>query len=558
MKLKLFIIAMMVSTISIKAQIHQWTKGIIGTGNTAVHGKKTYVDPTGNAIYSYGEHEDFDSENSVTLDPGGIAIVLTAEFQSACYLIKMTPEGQLIWGQTFTASSYVFFRDLKTDAAGNCYVIGIFRGTMDVDNSSNDYILENEDPTSFIVKLNADGEFEWAQQYENMEISSISIRSNALFCAGIFVGQCDFDNSPSSAQYSSQGISDCFVLRLNTDGEYQWVKIIESPSLIHNEIITNISTTPTGGLNITGLFSNSTDFNPDAGVTTLTAIGESDIFVMQLNGIGDFQWAHSIGSNLIDNPTSLNTAPSGAIYLTGVRAQPTNIEPYEDILIIKFSDLGDLLWSKSIGGSYSDQAISSTIDENENLYISGNTSSFDLDFDPGINEAYQVIDPTVVSIGYILKLNSDGNFVWVTSLNGTNNDIWSVSYKNGALYTTGSFIDSIDMAPGDPFYQLNGNTQNHCSYLSKLDVTNVLDLSDKDALVDVPFKLFPNPSQSIIFIESENGGNITLYDLKGSIMMQQTSQQQLTALNIETLSSGVYLVEVEKNGKKVTQTLMKD
>lgn len=557
MKTMLFLLTTIIGTTCIHGQIHQWTKGIIGTGNTAVHGKKTHVESSGNAIYSYGEHEDFDSENSVTFDPTGIAMELTGEFYSACYLIKTTPEGQLIWGQTFSASSYVFFRDLKTDAAGNCYVIGIFRGTMDVDNSSNESILDNEDPTSFIVKLNAAGEFVWAQQYENMEISSISIRSNALFCAGIFMGQCDFDNSPSSAQYSSQGLSDCFVLRLNTDGEYQWVKIIESPSPIHNEIITNISTTPTGGLNITGLFSNSTDFNPDAGVTTLTAIGEADIFVMQLNGIGDFQWAHSIGSNLIDNPTSLNTAPTGAIYLTGVRAQLTNVEPYEDILLIKFSDLGDLLWSKSIGGSNSDQAISSTIDENENLYVSGNTSSLDLDFDPGINEAYQAIDPTVVSIGYILKLNSDGNFVWVTSLNGTNNDIWSISYKNGALYTTGSFVDSIDMAPGDPFYQLNGNTQNHCSYLSKLDVTQTLHTDELDATQSLPFSLYPNPVQSFVLATVEIGSIVSIYDLSGAIVVQQTVTEQPTAINIESLNAGTYLVQVLHDGKAVNQKLVK-
>ena len=554
MKTNLLLIAAIACTISINAQVHEWTKG---TGNTAIHGNKTYVEPSGNAIYTYGEHSDFDSENSVTLDPGGIAQVLTGEFASSYYLIKMTPEGQLMWAQTFSASSYVFIQDISTDAAGNCYIAGVFLGTMDVDNSSNNYTLTtNTDLTSFIVKLAADGEFLWAQQYDKMAITTIAIRSNALFCAGYFIDQCDFDNSVSSSvPYTSQGGSDCFVMRLNTEGEHQWVKILGSSG--NTEYITDISTTPTGMLNITGSFWNSVDFNPDAGVTTLNAVGEMDIFILQLSATGEFQWAQSVGSPIIDAPTSLNTASTGAIYITGVKAQANHIEPYEDITIFKFSNLGNLLWSKTIGGIDMDQAISSTLDENENLYVTGDFGSMDLDFDPGIGEVYQDIDPTLGSIGYILKLTSDGDFVWVTSLDGTSNSIWSASYHNGALYTTGSFFNSLDMAPGTPFYQLDGNTENYNSYLCKLDVSQTLDASELNTEIS-PFKLYPNPSQSVVYAKLEQGSIVTVYDLAGTALMQETGQQEPTALNIDALASGTYLVEVSQNGRKSVQKLVKE
>ena len=557
MRTTLLLIAVIACAISVDAQIHEWSKGIIGTGNTAIHGNKTYVEPSGNAVYTYGEHSDFDSENSITLDPGGIAQELTGEFASSYYLIKMTPDGQLIWGQTFSASSYVFIQDISTDAAGNCYIAGVFLGTMDVDYSSNNYTLTtNTDLTSFVVKLAADGEFLWAQQYDKMAITTIAIRSNALFCAGYFIDLCDFDNSASSVPYTAQGGSDCFVMRLNTEGEHQWVKILGSSG--NTEYITDISTTPTGMLNVTGSFWNSVDFNPDAGITMLSAVGEMDIFILQLSATGEFQWAQRVGSPIIDAPTSLNTAPSGAIYITGVKAQATNIEPYEDILIYKFSDLGNLVWSKTMEGIDMDQAISSTLDENENLYVTGDFSSTDLDFDPGIGEVYQDIDPIVGSIGYLLKLDSDGDFVWVTSLNGTTNSIWSASYHNGALYTTGSFINSLDMAPGIPYYQLDGNTENYNSYLCKLDVTQTLDIQDLDAQQDLPFKLYPNPAQFVVYAELEPGSLVTVYDLAGATLLQEAGHQQQIALNIEALSSGTYLVEVLQNGQKSVQKLVKD
>ena len=557
MKTKLLSIIAIACVISVNAQVHEWSKGIIGTGNTAIHGYKTYVEPSGNAIYTYGEHSDFDSENSITLDPGGIDQVLTGEFASSYYLIKMTPEGQLMWARTFSSSSYVFIQDISTDAAGNCYIAGVFLGTMDVDNSSNNYTLTtNTDLTSFIVKLAANGDFLWAQQYDKMALTTIAIRSNALFCAGYFIDQCDFDNSASSVPYNAQGGSDCFVMRLNTEGEHQWVKIIESSG--NTEYITDISTTPTGMLNITGNFQNPADFNPDAGITTLTAVGEIDIFILQLSATGEFQWVQRVGSPIIDAPTSLNTAPSGAIYITGIKSQTTNIEPYEDILIYKFSNLGNLLWSKTIGGIDMDQAISSTLDENENLYVSGDFSSMDLDFDPGIGEVYQDIDPILGSIGYLLKLDSDGDFIWVTSLNGTTNSIWSASYHNGALYTTGSFINSIDMAPGIPYYQLDGNTENYNSYLCKLDVTQTLDAGELNTEQISPFKIYPNPAQSVVLVQLEPESILTVYDLTGALLIQKTCLQQPIALNIEALSSGTYLVEVEHNGQKSVQKLVKD
>ena len=114
------------------------------------------------------------------------------------------------------------------------------------------------------------------------------------------------------------------------------------------------------------------------------------------------------------------------------------------------------------------------------------------------------------------------------------------------------------MAPGTPVYQLNGNGERLSSYLSKLDVSHTLGNPDLETQLDLPFKLYPNPAQSITYAELQPGSVVTVYDLAGAVLMQQTVQQEITALNTEKLVSGTYLVEVQQNGQKLVQKLVKD
>lgn len=42
--------------------------------------------------------------------------------------------------------------------------------------------------------------------------------------AGYFQGKCDFDPSLDTSELSSKGVNDVFVVKLDEDGQFIWVK----------------------------------------------------------------------------------------------------------------------------------------------------------------------------------------------------------------------------------------------------------------------------------------------------------------------------------------------
>lgn len=80
----------------------------------------------------------------------------------------------------------------------------------------------------------------------------------------------------------------------------------------------SIATDASGNTYSTGFFSDTVDFDPNAGVRALTSQGGTDIFLMKLNQNGSFAWAVSFGGTSRDEGLSLTTDKSGNVYVAGL------------------------------------------------------------------------------------------------------------------------------------------------------------------------------------------------------------------------------------------------
>ena len=61
----------------------------------------------------------------------------------------------------------------------------------------------------------------------------------------------------------------------------------------------------------------------------------------------------------------------------------------------------------------------------------------------------------------------------------------------------------------------------------------------------IQFKVYPNPVTSELFIETCTSNNIiSIYSLEGILISKVVSKSNITKININNLSSGVYLVEL--------------
>ena len=131
-----------------------------------------------------------------------------------------------------------------------------------------------------------------------------------------------------------------------------------------------------------------------------------------------------------------------------------------NMYIVKVNALGNFVWAKQIGGATTyaiTSATAITIDASDNIYISGSTDKVvgfgTLDFDPGAG-LVDVVNPTSHYVMYILKLDSDGNYLWNRQFNNPDNTqydqdkIYALKVDTaGNVYATGCYSGTVDFDP---------------------------------------------------------------------------------------------------------------
>jgi hypothetical protein len=217
-----------------------------------------------------------------------------------------------------------------------------------------------------------------------------------------------------------------------------------------------------GNVYATGSFEGTADFGLGNGTLNLTSAGESDVFVIKMNATGQIVWAKRMGDTTDDNGAAIALDGSGNIYVSG------DVESYaSDVFITKLDSDGNFLWTKTVGGQYNDYVYSMAVDAGGNVYTTGHFEGGG-DFDPGSETSFLYCSGGYCM--YVLKLDTDGNFIWATQNEGpayAEGHSIRIDTK-GEVCITGSFTDWSDFAPGADTYELTSAGETDI-FLLKLD-----------------------------------------------------------------------------------------
>ncbi|MBO3098948.1 SBBP repeat-containing protein [Gelidibacter pelagius] len=226
-----------------------------------------------------------------------------------------------------------------------------------------------------------------------------------------------------------------------------------------NSIVTDVE----GNVYTVGYFENTIDFDPGEDTYNLTSAGFFDIFIQKLNSKGEFLWAKRIGSATGDEANDITIDTSGNLYITGMFAETVDFDPGEgtfnlttgtgtpytqNIFVLKLDADGNFIWAKHMVGDRFSRANSITTDTNDNILMTGGFSGT-VDFDPGESTV------NLTSFGgddiFILKLDSNGNLIWVKQMGGASTAIgYSIATDaNDNVFTTGYFWETVDFDPGE-------------------------------------------------------------------------------------------------------------
>jgi len=279
------------SIITVSAQ-SEWANNY---GSTNLdQGTDLQLDNIGN-IYTTGFFEgtvDFDPtiNGSVNLNSAGLR-----DF----YIAKYDGLGQLAWAKAIGGGNQDYSKSIQVDGAGNIYVLGDFSGLVDFDPSAG-FSLQDVNGASdiFIAKYNPQGDFVWVKTFGGIGIESskdlIVGGQGNIYIAGIFQGTTDFDPNGGVVNLTSSGAFDSFILKLDSNGNYVWVKSIQGTnSNFINQIVLDYS----GNVNAVGYFQGTADFDPNGGTLEMTSIGNNSAFLTKWNTQGQYIDALMIGGS---------------------------------------------------------------------------------------------------------------------------------------------------------------------------------------------------------------------------------------------------------------------
>lgn len=539
---------------------YEWAKGI--GGSSFEEGNSVTFDATGN-VYTTGRFY-----NTVDFNPGLGTNNLTSTGSSDIFISKLDASGNFVWAKKIGGTGADKANSLHTDAAGNIYITGFFSSTVDFDPGIGTSNLTSTGSSDiFILKLNALGNFVWAKKMggtgadEAFDIT-LDNRGN-IYSTGRFSNTVDFDPGASTSNLISSGLFDIFILKLTPSGNYDWAKSIGGASV---EEAYAISVDTAGNVFTTGRFEGTKDFDPGMGTYNLVSNGNRDAFILKLNTGGNFLWAKQIGGISQDVGTDIIVDKVGDVFISGYFNFTVDFDPSSgifnlvsngitDAFVLKIGASGNFLWAKSMGGTNIDGAYSISLDDNGNVYTTGNFYGT-ADFNPSTGTNNLTAIGTTSDV-FISKLDASGNYVWAGSLGGTGDDIAnSITADNaGNIYSTGYYVDSVDFDPGAGTSFLNSNNGSADLYILKLSCQPAVGLKAKSKNNHI--SLYPNPATSQVTISNldKEITTITITDVTGKIIRSFTPNTSV--IDLSMFPPGIYFVKIQQGKEFVTKKIIK-
>jgi len=202
----------------------QWVKLLGAIGNDAI--SHLEVDGAGNSNLIYlgaiGKHDEIEAGTHKERK-----LKLSTRYTSR-YIIRYDSDGKRLWVNELIAREMAEtrFADIAADELGNIYLTGSFDGDFDYIEDIRIRTNNTAFPNKFLMKLNAKGEVEWADNGygDFIEVDEVG----NLFILGFFTnGFTGFLDIYHETLETSEG-EDLYIVKFNSDGEYLWYKTFGS------------------------------------------------------------------------------------------------------------------------------------------------------------------------------------------------------------------------------------------------------------------------------------------------------------------------------------------
>ena len=338
---------------------------------------------------------------------------------SDAFLAKYDSSGVRQWTKYIGTSGTDWGQAVDVDSAGNIYVTGSVSGSLDSKphNGGTDVFLAKFGPTGTMI---------WYQQWGT---------SDNNFGYGVKVDSTDtfvYVTGPTYEYLSGESgdlVPNIFLSKRNASDGSESLPTILYGNPNFSDYIEGIALDGSGNIYLTGYTTGEFEGTNNA---------TYDVFLVKFNASLIRQWTRQWGSTTHDFGYAVAVDGSD-IYVTGSAGGSIGGQTHagsDDIFLTKITTAGVVQWTKLFGTTDIDRAYGITIDNSNNVYLTGVTLG-------GLGGGTNLGQGDV----FLMQCDSTGNQLWTRLLGTTATDIGTgaaFNISDGYIYVTGNTSGNLD------------------------------------------------------------------------------------------------------------------
>lgn len=510
------------------------------------------IDIKGNYAYVTGYFK-----GAVDFDPNIDTPTYTSAGDNDIFMMRIETTGSMDFDyvRCMGGSGSDVGKAIAVDAVSNIYVAGYFSSTANFNPAGTNNLTSAGSTDAFVLKLGSTGNYAWAKKTGGPgadQVNDIAIDGSIfaavagnVYVTGEFSNTVDFNPGASTFNLVSAGSTDAYTQKLNADGSFAWAKVSGGSGLDGgNAICVNWSSNITHTI---GNFSNTVDFNPNAGIANLYAAGYTDVFVQKLSAPATCTL--SVSTGFIVNATC-GSGGSATVIISG------GASPYTTL----WSNGSTNLTANNLtNGTY-------TVTVTDNNGCTQTASAYIGSVAPAVPSGITATSTnTLVTIQwatvanaatYGIRIRKQGAASWtyINLLAGSSATVTALmscsTYEYGVKSNCSGGSPSSNYS-ATQFIQTTG-----CIMEGKTEITGT---GTQNSM-----KLYPNPARQQVNLSYSSATNqtieINIFDLNGRLMLQQNAQlyngENNIIIPISALPKSYYVIETISTTERLTEKLL--
>lgn len=439
------------------------------------------------------------------------------------WVTKIHPSGALIWERTI-GGPYLDQAYSISSTTDSGYII-----CGSTNSNSGDVSGNHGNGDALVVKLNASGGIVWAKCYGGSNSEEFLAMQPCIEGGFIAVGTTASNDGDVSGFHGGVP-TDVWVVRLDDTGHILWQKALGGTG---EDVGRSLIQTNDSGFIIAG-------YSSSANGDVTFNHGGTDCWLIKLSKTGVVEWQKCLGGTGKDAALSITAAIGGGFIFAGQTSSTDgDVSHFKggtatggDVWVVHVSDVGDVIWERTFGGSSNEVGNSILRTANGKYIVSGWTNSND-------GQVSGKKDTTDI---WTFQTNDAGILEWQHCMG---DDYWEMAHDIIETQDGNVLITGVGYSFG------SGSAGSH-GMNDRLVFELGIPPANASTLVKSEISLQPNPSNGTFWVNGlpDEPYEFVVTDLRGRLVYSQpTPKAYITTPPVIQLnvSPGIYFIRIVSN-----------